>query len=315
MKILVTGIGGPAGRSLSQQLQERGFRVVGTDMAQIDPPGAQFARVPAARDEDFLETLAHVVAEYDVDLLIPTVTEELVVIAQAIEERGPYGVFGRRVAVVVGTHRAVAIADDKMATALFLTEAGVPSPVTYGGQTLTELGDAALAALGTPWLSKPRSGRGGRGVEVHDAPATQADVRTALRDRLIMQSFASGIEYAPNLYVARDPGQDVAVVLHKTELAHGIHGNAVSVERVADAEHIGELGLRAARAIGLYGPVDVDIRLTEDGTPVVLEINARFGANSAHAPEILDALLAEYAPSVAAMEEDGRVGCASALVR
>jgi carbamoyl-phosphate synthase large subunit len=38
----------------------------------------------------------------------------------------------------------------------------------------------------------------------------------------------------------------------------------------------------------------VDVRRRADGTPVILEINARFGANSHHAPEVLDALLAEH---------------------
>ena len=36
------------------------------------------------------------------------------------------------------------------------------------------------------------------------------------------------------------------------------------------------------------------MRRRADGVPVVLEINARFGANSAHAPEVLDRLLDEY---------------------
>jgi carbamoyl-phosphate synthase large subunit len=37
--------------------------------------------------------------------------------------------------------------------------------------------------------------------------------------------------------------------------------------------------------------LDIDIRRRRDGTPVVLEINARFGANIRHAPEVLDAAL------------------------
>jgi carbamoyl-phosphate synthase large subunit len=44
----------------------------------------------------------------------------------------------------------------------------------------------------------------------------------------------------------------------------------------------------------LTGPVDVDIRRLADGTPVVLEVNARFGANSTYAPELLDMALANW---------------------
>ena len=92
------------------------------------------------------------------------------------------------------------------------------------------------------------------------------------------------------LLIANDPEQDVAVVLRKTGLKSGRHGNATGVERVQEPG-IAELALGAARTLGLTGPVDIDIRLRNDGTPLVLEINARFGANSANAPEVLDAVL------------------------
>lgn len=161
VRVLLTGIGGPAGRSLNLQLQARGLEVVGTDMAVVDPPGAGFAQVPAARDDDFLDVLAEIVAAHDVDLVVPTVTEELVVIAAALADRGAYGVFGRRVPVVVAPHRAVAIADDKLATAEYLETAGLGVPVTFGGNGLAEMTEDDLASLGVPWLSKPRSGRGG----------------------------------------------------------------------------------------------------------------------------------------------------------
>jgi carbamoyl-phosphate synthase large subunit len=37
--------------------------------------------------------------------------------------------------------------------------------------------------------------------------------------------------------------------------------------------------------------LDIDIRRRSDGIPVVLEINARFGANIRYAPEVLEAVL------------------------
>jgi len=79
-------------------------------------------------------------------------------------------------------------------------------------------------------------------------------------------------------------------VLEKTELKEGRVGNASSVRRVDDAD-VGTVAIAAARAVGLTGPQDVDIRKRSDGQPVVLEINARFGANIRHAQEVLDATL------------------------
>ena len=291
-RVLVTGAGGPAGRSLLHQLTDRGLAVVALDMAECaTAPDVPFYRVPAARDPQFVEVLRRIVHVEAVDLVIPTVTEELVVLAE-----GPVDVGAP---LVLAPYEAVCAADDKFATARILHAAGVPVPATFGGSDLA--GDdpgwlTARARLGTPWLSKPRSGRGGRGVQVHDEPATAADAVRAQRENLLWQEFAPGEEYAPNLYLAAEPADDVVVVLCKTELKHGRHGNAVGVERVDGCAHAdaGAVALRAARAIGLRGPVDVDVRRRADGVPVVLEINARFGANSAHAPEVLDRLLDEY---------------------
>jgi carbamoylphosphate synthase large subunit len=54
--------------------------------------------------------------------------------------------------------------------------------------------------------------------------------------------------------------------------------------------------MKAARAVGLIGPLDIDIRRKSDGTPLVLEINARFGANIRYATEVFEAALAGYLP-------------------
>ena len=44
------------------------------------------------------------------------------------------------------------------------------------------------------------------------------------------------------------------------------------------------------------GPVDIDIRRDATGTPRVLEVNARFGANSQAVPELLGLLLRDLDP-------------------
>ena len=79
------------------------------------------------------------------------------------------------------------------------------------------------------------------------------------------------------------------MVLRKTGLKDGLVGNALGVERV-ERDDLAELGARAARSLGLEGPIDMDVRLAADGTPAVLEINARLGANVLSAREVLDAL-------------------------
>lgn len=276
--ILVTGALGPAGRSLCRQLRDRGVDVVGVDMADFETGHCRTRRVPAAIDKHFVPALMRVADEENASLLIPTVSEELPVLAVLAATRT-----GTGPRIEVGPAGGVFTANDKWLTHQTLGRVGVEVPrsaLPYGI-------DAEVAKwLGDTVVVKPRIGRGGRDVSVHSrAPLESLD------DSMIVQEFIPGTEYAPNLYLS--PGQDVVVVLEKTALAHGIVGNAVAVRRLeADqAPDVADLALRAARALGLTGPVDMDIRRRANGVPVVLEINARFGANSAHAPEVIDAVL------------------------
>jgi carbamoylphosphate synthase large subunit len=282
MKILLTGVGGPAGRNAAQLLSERGHKVVGTDMRGVSLPGIEFRLVRAANDPSFLENLHWLAVQEQVDLLIPTVTEELPIVAEG------WGKWGD-IPAMIGPYQAVFAANDKYLTAEQLTSRGVTVP-RYCLPSQVKSPDDIAQALGWPCLSKPRVGRGGRGVTVWEEKDWLSIA--ALDDRTILQEFMPGTDYAPNVCVGRD-GKTTVVVLEKTKLKDGIVGNAAEVRRV-DAPDVAELAVAAAKAMGFVGPLDIDVRRRADGKSAVLEINARFGANIACAPEILDAALADF---------------------
>ncbi|WP_174791106.1 ATP-grasp domain-containing protein [Occultella kanbiaonis] len=287
--ILVTGAGGPAGRSLVRQLQERGLPVVGVDAEPVEIPGVDTRVVPLARSAAFVPVLLARARDWGARLVVPTVSEELPALAAHVAVPDPPG---HRVPIVVGDRAAVALADDKWLTERALRDAGLTTPRTLW--PVPDDPDGVAGPLGLPFLTKPRVGRGGRGVVLHAQPPS---ARTEWGARVLAQEFLPGTEYGPNVYVAAEPDDDVVVVLEKVGLAQGAVGNATSVRRV-EAQDVAALARAAARALGLRGPVDVDIRRRASGEPAVLELNARFGANSAHAPEMLDALLGEYAGPV-----------------
>lgn len=279
--ILITGVGGPAGQNIARLLLARGFNVVGTDMREVEIPGIEFCLIPPARDPGFLPELRQIAKGVKAALLIPTVTEELPIVA------GGWDCF-EDIPAVVSTLKAVEIANDKYLTAQALSQQHVPVP-RFALPSQLHSADELAQAIGWPCISKPRQGRGGRNVAVRyeqDWPAV-----SALDDSYILQEFAPGTDYAPNVFIGERDA--FAVVLEKTELKEGIVGNAVSVRQV-EAPAVAEVAIAAARAAGLTGPQDVDTRLRQDGQPVVLEINARFGANIRFAPEILDATLHRY---------------------
>ena len=286
--ILVTGVGGAAGRSLVDQLLERGLGVVGVDRTPVWHAGAHCARVPAATDPGFVPALLDIATGTGARLVIPTVADEIGVPGLDIlgldqPGGGP--------PVVVGPRRAVAVAADRWLTCRRLDDAGVPVPRHALPSRLTTP-DGVADELGLPFLSRPR--RGG-GKAVHSDPA----VVPSLADTMILQEYVPGEEYSVNLYLGRDPYRDLVVVLQRPR-AGGRVGRARSaafaVRRVS-APDVADVAYRAARAIGLTGPADIAVRRRADGTPVVLNIDARFGTHSAHAHEVLDAVLTEHLPA------------------
>jgi len=290
--LLVTGAAGPAGRALGRQLLARGpddpLGVVGVDAVPASVPGfAAVESAPWATDASYDRLMLELLARVEPDLVIPTVSEELPRLAVLAEAAGLTG------RVVVSPPGPAAVAGDKLLTmwALARQDVAVPrhAPADAFASTAT-----VLRHFDGPVVVKPRVSRGGRGVHVvQDADAKHwADFDGSW----VVQAFAPGREYSPQVYRSPVTGECVVVVLEKTELEDGLVGNATAVRRVSDggAQDVADLAVRCAQALGLVGPLDMDVRRLDDGTPVVLEVNARFGAVSAEAPEIFEALLGDW---------------------
>lgn len=282
---LVTGVGGPAGRNVASLLLERNQRVIGTDLQALQPDGMPFYQVPPAGSPDLLPKVHEIARNEKVCLVIPTVSEELPVFASGWKWQA-------EIPVLTSDARPVEIANDKYLTSLTLDQAGVRVP-RFALPSQVHSAEEVAQRLGWPCISKPRVGRGGREVTVRYEQDWLEIAR--LGDSYILQEFAAGTDFAPNVFIGAD-GQECVIVLEKTELKEGLVGNAKQVKRT-DAPDVANLAVAAARAVGLRGPLDIDIRRRTDGLPVVLEINARFGANIRYASEVLEAALAPYIKS------------------
>lgn len=289
MRILLTGVGGPAGRALAEQLSARGHWVAGTDLRPAGLGLDAFQQVCPVADAGYLPALVELTHEWAVDAIIPSISEELPLLAR-LREHLP-------VPVLIGSPDAVATADDKLLTAARLHAAGVAVPRFAVPSAFRSAADA-IEEVGGPIIVKPRVGRGGRGVWLIEEPEAVGPAAESfwagLDDSSIVQEFAPGQEYAPVLFRESEGVFPASVALLKTELKEGVVGNAISVTRAdgPEADDVRAVAQAAADALDLTGPIDIDVRRRADGTPVVLEVNARFGANSAHAPEQLAAALA-----------------------
>jgi carbamoyl-phosphate synthase large subunit len=277
---MVTGVGGPAGWAVSQYFQQNGIEVLRADMRPLNGSD-NFRLLPPAYDENFVGVLDHLLDEADIRLLVPTVTEELPKVA---EHREP--IRRKNCTLFVSPPDAVRIANDKWATVRALIAHGVPVPSSYCGESKEEL----LESVSFPILSKPRFGRGGRGIVIH---RSSSDLPESLSTDRIYQEFLPGKEYDVNLFAEPGGTNPTSVVLRKTALKDGLVGNALTVERDNDRE-VSELAEAAIAALSLEGPIDIDIRRGVDGRAFILEINARVGANVRAAEEILIAMITSW---------------------
>ena len=298
-RLLITGIGGPAGKALGQQLAARAaagsaLTWAGVDIQSVDDPNYPDSELVARADDLAYLPSMHAASErFRPDLVIPTVADELPQLAVLAEALGARTPSAGGTAMIISSAGASATAADKLLTMWQLERAGVAIPRFAVPSDFADL-DAALAWGAGPVVVKPRVSRGGRGVVLVET-ADDLDWGTTSAAQIV-QTFAGGTEYSPQVYRSPVTGECTVVVLQKTELKEGRVGNAVSTVRVEGVEvrDVVETAIAAVEALDLIGPLDLDIRRDDSGTPVVLEINSRFGANSASAPELLSAVLLEW---------------------
>lgn len=279
--VLITGVGGPAGRASAAWFREKGFVVHGTDITMVDTVTDVFSIVPRGDDPGFGGAILGIARRERPLLFLCTVTEE---IPAAAALRAPLRTLG--VSVFATDPVMAAVANDKYRTARFLGANGVAVPMTLSDDACPTPMHAG-AALGYPFVAKPRQGRGGRGVRVVLDEAMAAGEH---RTDIAYQEFVGGEEYDVNLFAFPAGIASVTRVLFKTGLKEGIVGNATGV-RPAPRPDVEALAEAAVRSMRLEGPIDMDIRLTESGLPKILEINARVGAHVVQAEGILDLLL------------------------
>ncbi|MBX3055546.1 MAG: ATP-grasp domain-containing protein [Anaerolineae bacterium] len=276
MKVLVTGVGGPAGRHVSQLLGQHGYEVIGVDRQPVCLPGlAAFHQAPATCDPAYVAWLANTAVT--ADLLIPTMPEELLKVAAA-QDVLPCP-------ALIASVTAVSAVHDQYATAQTLAAANLPVPRFARPSALTTAADVRRR-VGWPCLSRPRFSRSRRcdqGVTVYETPA-DFPALAAHDDSYMVQEFVPGAQYAVSLFL--DKTATVVAVMGKTDRCERANGRAADVRQVT-APDVAATAVAAARALGLTGPLHMDIRRRADGCPVVLEINARFEATIAYAPEVL----------------------------
>lgn len=269
--VLVTGVGGAGGIGAIRSLRERtAHELVGVDM---DPHAAGFyladhgSPVPAADDETWAGELREIVRERDVDVVIPTVDEELAELA-TLRERLPADV-----PVIAPREDVVDLALDKYRSTEHLASRGHAVPRTW---LATERDDIDHAAY--PVLVKPRRGRGSRGIErVENRAELAAHLATTEYDpaSLVVQEFVEGDEYTTSIVATRED-RLLSVVPKEALEKQGSTVTGVTRRAPAVRSECREI----FETLSPAGPINVQQILDEDGVAHTIEINPRFSSTS-----------------------------------
>jgi carbamoyl-phosphate synthase large subunit len=263
-RVLVTGTGGPSGVCIIKALADGPWEIYSAD---IDPYAAGLylvdpdhrAIVPRGDAETFVSEIIALCIRTGIDVLVPTVDSELLPLAMARTELAEHGV-----ALVLASELTLRDCLDKW-TLHRRCAGSLRVPDTFLVDADFDPGACTL-----PVIVKPRSGSGSRGVRrVDDLKELTRLPRDAT---LLVQEYLPGTEYSLDV-LARADGAIVAVVPRsRLKVDSGI---AVTGRTVHD-ESLQRIGSLVAQRIGLTSVANVQVKLTDDGEPALLEVNPRF---------------------------------------
>ncbi len=257
MRVLVTGAGGPAGVGTIKALSKSHF-IVAVDSNNL-APGLYMANrahiVPPATDSGFIKTMLKIAISDRVDLIIPTVSEELAPFAKNKEQFQKQGI-----QVVVSNEKSIKIANDKLNTYTFFR--GEP----YCPEVYSSPQDAKY-----PCVVKPINSRGSRGFYICDNKRS-LEVALQKNDRegyksVIMERLR-GTEYS--VYgLSTLEGQPLVSIANKRIRAIG----ESKVAKIVFSPEIDDLAAKIAQKLNLVGPWNVQLM----GTCVfkIVEVNPR----------------------------------------
>lgn len=219
--------------------------------------------VPRADSQDYADAVLSIARREGVRLVVPTIDTELAALAAA---RPRFEAEGIRLAI--GSVALVEIARDKLRTATFLAQQGVPVPRTASLEEA--LGDPE------PWQGqlflKPRHGSSGRGIRAVDDLSVLSGEPFA--EPMLVQERLRGPEFTVNCFFDR-AGELRAAVPHE-RLA--VRGGEVEKGITRRDPELAELARHLALALpGPQAALCFQAMRAEDGQFRLFEINARFG--------------------------------------
>jgi len=264
LRLLITGAGGPSAISFMRAVEAEFGEIW---MGDIDPYASGLYLVAPERrrllrrgdDPGFSDHMLELCRADGIGLLVPTVDEELIPLAERREEFRAAGT-----EILLTSLEALQRCLDKWEL-MSVCEGAVRVPRSGLYDDAFELADWEL-----PILIKPRHGSGSRGIVVI---RTERDLDALERSpELLVQEYLPGIEYSLDVLATTEGEVRAVVPRARLKIDSGI---AITGRTVRDPA-LEAAGRGAAEAVGLTGVANVQVKESVSGEPALLEINPRF---------------------------------------
>ena len=221
--------------------------------------------LPTVNDRLYIEQLINLCKDNHIDMVVPLIDPELEVLSAHIDKFRDNGIMA-----VISPKSTVDLSYDKYQTYLHAKQSGIPVP-----ETVTSIEEAfkriTTGEFTWPLMVKPRKGSASSFI-IHCRDKNELQFAFLNCPRPMIQQFAPGEEYGFDLFGDRDFRPISVFCKRKIAMRAGETDKAVSVNE----QKLVDLGVKIARAFPFFGPADVDVKMLK-GTPVLLEINPRFG--------------------------------------
>lgn len=242
--------------------------------------------VPPIKDPRYLDIVSDMCKKYSIDIIIPTATIELQMMANAKEYFEKQGV-----KVSVASPYAISIANDKIELQKFYSFLMPKQKIAYGPNDVYEFEQELPKGVGM--CCKLSDHAGGNGFAIVDDEKAMditlfnklgenryisiddlCEITSRGKEKVILQEYVKGDDYSVSVLAVN--GSVTHIVGY---IGHMMSFGAIISGEIMYNERAYAIATRITNNLSLDGNVCFDFRIKENGDVVLLEINPRVNAS------------------------------------
>lgn len=239
--------------------------IYGADMSN-SAPALSFCDIPVAvcriKDDAYIPSLLRICKENNIDLLIPTIDTDLMILAK---NKDRFLEIGTK--VLISSEEMVAYSRDKRKTADLFRKCGLIAPDSFS--------NANQYNHGYPAFIKPLDGSSS--IDAYKVENFEELLEYARRIKgYVIQPFISGTEYTIDIMCDFD-GHPIYITPRERV---AVRSGEVLITRIVDDEQMVEESKRLISVFKPCGPITVQLIRDKEGSDYFIEINPRFGGGA-----------------------------------